>query len=170
MAGYIQSAVDDAKEFAQHLLEQIIEQLVDGGEASDDYNNDYLGADRYFNESYVDRSYSLQESAELLHELRDFEETDNGLWEGLQPEDAIASKAVYTYGNAVGMIFRSLIEEINEYEWDTVTDFMSDCSAEIIMYRKSEVNIPFSVEDLTQMLFEAKLSYVIENFTYLGCS
>ena len=53
----------------------------------------------------------------MLCQLRDYEETDSGLWEGQDPEKAIATKAAFTFGAAVAGNFRELIEHINaEYE------------------------------------------------------
>ena len=61
----------------------------------------------------MDKSYNLQEAAELLDELDEYKETDEGLWEGQEPRDAIATQAAYTYGAAVMSLFQALIKEIN---------------------------------------------------------
>jgi len=43
----------------------------------------------------------LRESAIIFSELSEYETTDTGLWEGLQPEEAITSKAFWTYKDAL---------------------------------------------------------------------
>jgi hypothetical protein len=110
---YWKEAKDDAKDFVENFKDAIAEQIVESGKASDDYNNDYDGGDSYFHESYVDKDYSLQEAAELLDQLDRYEETDSGLWEGLEPRRAIAAQAAYTYGNAVSEAIQELIKDIN---------------------------------------------------------
>jgi len=111
---YFDSARSDAKDTVLEFIDDILESLVDNGEASDDLYNDYSNGDSYHHESHVDRDYDLLESAQILDELRDYEETDSGLWEGLEPRRAIAAQAAYTYGNAVYSMWSDLIKEINE--------------------------------------------------------
>ena len=117
---YYTDARSDAAETVEHFLDEIVEQIIDKGEASDDLLNDYLGGDSYHHESHVDKYYNLSDAAELLHELREHEETDDGLWQGLAPRDAIGAQAAYTYGNAVYSMFRDLIKEINEAASDAM--------------------------------------------------
>lgn len=116
---YREESVSDAKYTVQEFRDQIAEMLVDDGKASDDLHNDYGSGDAWHHESHVDKEYDLQESAELLSQLRDHEETDSGLWEGLEPQQAISAQAAYTYGNAVLSEWRDLIEEIND-RWEEV--------------------------------------------------
>ena len=113
MSSYRDEARNDAKETISNFEEEILEQLHDKGEASDDLLNDYCNGDAWHHENHVDKSYRLTEAAELLDELSDCEETDSGLWEGLAPRDAISAQAAYTYGNAVYSEFQDLIREIN---------------------------------------------------------
>jgi hypothetical protein len=111
---YHEKAQDDAWEMADNFLDEIIEQAI-CGEVSDDYDNDYKNGDSYHHESHVDKSYTLLEAAELLDQLDRFEETDNGLWEGLDPREAVSCQAAYTYGSAVGHYWNEIIKEINEW-------------------------------------------------------
>jgi hypothetical protein len=113
MADYRKEARSDARDTADYFAEQIIEQLMESGEASRDLFNDYPDGDAYHHESHVDKDYSLQEAARLLDELSEHEETDSGLWEGLEPRRAIAAQAAYTYGAAVLSLWSDLIDEIN---------------------------------------------------------
>ena len=118
MNDYRQNARDDAQETGLEFLDQIVEQLEEKGEASDDLYNDYDGGDAWHHESHVDRWYNLTEAAELLDQLCDYTETDSGLWEGLEPRQAIGRQAAHTYGNAVYSEWIDLINAIND-EYDS---------------------------------------------------
>lgn len=110
---YRAEADSDARDTAREFLDTIVDALCDDGEASDDLLNDYPGGDSYHHESHVDKSYSLMEAASLLDQLSDDEETDDGLWEGLPPREAVLAQAAYTYGNAVYSMFQDIIKSIN---------------------------------------------------------
>ena len=43
----------------------------------------------------------MQEACEVLTQLDEYEETDSGLWEGLDMKEALSACAAYTYANAV---------------------------------------------------------------------
>lgn len=120
---YHKEAEDDAKQMVIEFSDQIVEKLIDDGEASDDLNNDYSGGDSYHHETHVDRSYSLLEAAILLDQLSEFEETDSGLWEGQEPREAIATQAAYTYGSAVYSEWVDFIREINDEAREVLDDF-----------------------------------------------
>lgn len=111
---YRENAKSDAQDMAREFLDQILEQFLDKDEVSNDFNNDYDSGDSYHHETHVDKEYDLQEAAAVLEQLRDHEETDSGLWDGLEPSEAIAAQAAYTYGNAVVASWQELIEEIND--------------------------------------------------------
>lgn len=118
---YSEQAEDDAKELVRdYFMDEIIEQLINDGEASSDYNNDYDNGDSTFHEIIVDKDYSPKEALELLDDLYKHEEEDSGLWEGQDYRGVLSAKAAYTYGNAVGSEFQSLIEEINGIDVDDV--------------------------------------------------
>jgi hypothetical protein len=111
---YYQLAEEDARMLVtDYFMNEIIEQLMENGEASDDYNNDYSNGDGIFHEVIVDRDYSSNEAIELLSNLHEFEETDSGLWEGQSWDKALATIAAFTYGNAVYDEWTKLIKEIN---------------------------------------------------------
>jgi hypothetical protein len=120
---YVQNAVDDAAKTVKHFADAILDQLFDDGKASDDLLNDYDNGDAYHHEKHVDRAYRLLEAATLIDQLSDYEETDSGLWEGLQPKEAIGACAAFTYGNAVYGKWRELIEEINTEAADIITHY-----------------------------------------------
>lgn len=116
---YYQLAEEDAKMLVtDYFINEIIEQLMENGEASDDYNNDYRNGDGIFHEVIIDRDYSSNEAIELLNDLREYEETDSGLWEGESWDSALRTIAAFTYGNAVYDEWTKLIEEINGVDLD----------------------------------------------------
>lgn len=120
---YRQDAASDAAETVHNFADEILEQLLDKGEASDDLLNDYPSGDSWHHESHIDKSYNLQEAAELLDDLSDYEETDSGLWEGLEPRQAITAQAAYTYGSAVYSEWRDLIEKINNEAGNIINEY-----------------------------------------------
>jgi len=120
---YLREAADDAADTVRNFADEILEQLLDDGEASDDLLNDYPNGDAWHHECHVDKEYSLIDAATLIDQLMEFEETDSGLWEGLEPRRAIAAQAAYTYGNAVYSEWRELIEKINSEASGIISDF-----------------------------------------------
>ncbi len=111
---YVTEAIDDARDMASNFLDQIVDNLVDTGRTSNDLYNDYTDGDSYHHENHVDKWYNLQDAAELLDQLKDYEETDKGLWQGLKPVNAISAQAAYTYGNAVMFYWQQIVDCINE--------------------------------------------------------
>lgn len=118
---FIQRTVTDydsmAREAARDTVEEynneIVEQLREMGSATNDLY-EYERGDEYHHENHVDKNYSLQESAELLDQLHKHTETDNGLWSGLDPIDAVECQAAYTFGNAVMHHWQWMVKQINE--------------------------------------------------------
>lgn len=119
---YLAEAESDAWDMAEKFVEEMIDQWCESGEISDDILNDYSGGDRYHHDTHVDKSYGLSEAAELLDQLGEYEETDEGLWDGLKPRDAISAQAAYTYGNAVYDEFSDVVEILNGYLDDLFGD------------------------------------------------
>jgi hypothetical protein len=142
---YRDEAQGDAADMAENFLDEIVEALVEKGEASDDINNDYHGGDSYHHETHIDKWYDLEDSARLLDELSEYEESDEGLWEGMKPRDAISAQAAYTYGRAVWELFSNLIETINEddgvEELREKLDLVEDDLTEEMGSEKTFVNI-----------------------------
>jgi hypothetical protein len=119
---YRQEAEDDAANLVlEYFMDEIVDQLIDKGEASADINNDYANGDGIFHETIVDRSYHMTEAAELLSQLYEYAEEDAGLWEGETDVDRIAEiQAAYTYGNAVWDELETLIMNINSLDMDYI--------------------------------------------------
>ena len=119
---YRQEAEDDAANLVlEYFMDEIVDQIIDKGEASADINNDYDNGDGIFHETIVDRSYHMTEAAELLSQLYRYVEEDSGLWEGETDIDRIAEiQAAYTYGNAVWDELETLIMNINSLDMDYI--------------------------------------------------
>ena len=111
---YEQMALDDARTMFKEFVEEMCEQWAESRTVSTDFNNDYSNGDEYHHSSHVDKEYKLSEAAAVLQQLAAFEETDSGLWRGLEPRVAISAQAAYTYGNAVAAMWCGIVEEVNE--------------------------------------------------------
>jgi hypothetical protein len=123
MGNWRKEAADDAILFIDEYKDAIVEQIMDNKEASDELNYDYDKGAAFIHESYIDKEYDLLDAAQLLKDLRDYKETDSGLWKGQEPEQAISTQAAFTYGNVVVVFIQDLIKEINEKvaeieDWD----------------------------------------------------
>lgn len=123
---YLQKAANDAAETVQNFQDEILTQLLAKGKASADLNNDYPGGASWHHECHVDKSYSLRDAANVLDQLDEFEETDSGLWEGLDMKDALSACAAYTYGNAVASEWADLIKQINDEAELIIADFTDE--------------------------------------------
>lgn len=128
---YYQEAEDDAANLVlEYFMNEIVDQIIDQGEASADINNDYGNGDSIFHEVIVDRSYSLTDAAELLSQLYNYTEGDSGLWKEETDVDRIAeTQAAFTYGNAVWAEFDDLITDIN----NEVDDIKINAAYEVLM-------------------------------------
>lgn len=133
MTNYLADAKSDARATVSQFGDQILEQLMDKGEASDDLLNDYGTGDSWHHESHVDRWYDLTDAVELIDQLSEHEETDSGAWGSQQPKEAIGTCAAFTYGNAVYSEWNDLIAEINsdaEVIIDDYDDQISDAEGD----------------------------------------
>ena len=105
---------------SNNFIPEIVDLIMDEGEASSDINKDYANGDGIFHETITDVDYDTDEAMELLQELSSFEEDDSGLWEGKDWDDILRIKAAYTFGNAVHDEFETLISSINDIDLDEV--------------------------------------------------
>jgi hypothetical protein len=131
-------AKSDAFDCAEHFLDELCQMWRDDRKLSTDLNNDYPDGDSYHHENHTDASYSLTEASAILEELDDYEETDDGLWEGLNPREAISAQAAYTYGNAVSAMWQELIEELQEELDSMQAEIEENPPARWFVERKSE--------------------------------
>lgn len=113
-------AYGDALDAAEYFLDKIVEAIIDNqGDAPTDIMNRQYD-ESYHHESHIDKSFSLIEAAHVLDDLDEFEETDSGMWEGLDPREAVKTQAAYTYGNAVSSMFTEVMQAINSAIDDAV--------------------------------------------------
>lgn len=114
MSDYYDEARSDARSTCLEYVDEIVEQLEGAkGQASDDLLNDYANGDYWHHEHNV-VNLTLVEAAELLDELVRDCETDRGLWEGLEPRQAVIVQAAYTYQNTVMRLWQGCIKSINK--------------------------------------------------------
>lgn len=142
MDDYRKEVLSDARDTALNFLDNIARAILDDGKASDDLLNDYPNGDSYHHETHTDKYYNPSEAVEVMECLDEYEETDSGLWDGLNDwRQELSARAAYTYANAVYIFWQKLIEDINDdisnfelaYEEDglTVTD---DCEKRLMSY------------------------------------
>jgi hypothetical protein len=166
--GYLSDARSDAVDTVGNFLDEVVEQLIDKGEASDDLFNDYPSGDEYHHQSHVDKYYRLSEAAELLDELSRYEETDSGLWEGLEPCRAIAAQAAYTYGSAVLAMWSELISEINgDDEAETIRDAvvnLADWEGEDEADRGEKPETAYDTSEEAKAALEKRLRAIMDEF------
>ncbi|MDD5527135.1 MAG: hypothetical protein PHE11_07020 [Candidatus Omnitrophica bacterium] len=154
---YRQEAEDDAANLVlEYFMDEIVDQIIDKGEASTDINNDYDNGDGIFHETIVDRSYHMTEAAELLSQLYRYVEEDSGLWEGETDVDRIAEiQAAYTYGNAVWDEFDTLITNINSLYID---DIKLETAIECLGYEPEDMDDYVVIEKAEEISeYEEKL-------------
>ena len=154
---YRQEAEDDAANLVlEYFMDEIVDQIIDKGEASADINNDYDNGDGIFHETIVDRSYHMTEAAELLSQLYRYVEEDSGLWEGETDIDRIAEiQAAYTYGNAVWDEFDTLITNINSLYID---DIKLETAIECLGYEPEDMDDYVVIEKAEEISeYEEKL-------------
>lgn len=105
-----EDAVSEAKDAVESFIDEIVEALVDDGEAKryiSNYDEDYF--------ENLNQYYSLLEAAVILDDLSEFEVTDSGLWEGQDdPQEAVKIQAIFTYRNAVENYFDGEMETVND--------------------------------------------------------
>lgn len=152
---YLTQGTKHAVDMVREFEDIVIEQLLDTGEASDDLYNDYDGGDSYHHESHVDVAYSLSEAADLLDQLHEYEETDSGLWDGLQPRRAIEAQAAFTYGNYVMSEWQKLIASINDAWTDEYADYAYSCKEEDREEDSDEL-YKLALQTIRRVLGEAK--------------
>jgi hypothetical protein len=141
---YYLEALSDAWATLDNFADEMVEQFATDGEVSNDLNNDYDNGDEYHHLTHVDKAYTLTEAAAVLDQLSDYEETDNGLWEGLDPREAISAQAAYTYGNCVYAKWSELVDDLNGH-LDSLADSLPADAPEELLHAAGEALIRFYV-------------------------
>jgi len=129
MVNYDSEVHKEAVDFIEEVMDDVIEALKNG----EDYLLDGDLDDRFF-ECVTDRSYTLSDAAFVIENSNNVE-TDSGLWEGKDPQDAIETQAAFTYSNDV----HSEVEEIYEDLKSTYDDNYGEVYDELMEKHKDDV-------------------------------
>lgn len=77
-----------------------------------DFNRDEIESlDEAFHSSVVDVAYTLSDAAWVLDNC-DNEEDDEGLWQGLSPQEAVKAQAAYSFANDVWTACEKIYNEL----------------------------------------------------------
>ena len=116
---YEREVEKDAKEFLSEYADEVIELLKDSEEELSDELYDNLN-------EHLDRSYTPEDAIFVL-ENSENEETDSGLWEGVNDwREELNIRAAYTYINDV----RSEIDDIYKQMYEEFKSASEDLNAE----------------------------------------
>lgn len=112
---WLKEAEEDAQDWIkEQLMDAIAEKVLEGERIDADLLRED-GQDTYHHETHIDKDYDIAEAAEIIDQLDEYEETDAGLWQGLDGFRAMAAAcAAYTYGNAVYHLASEILERIND--------------------------------------------------------
>lgn len=119
MVNYNVDIEKEAKEFMQEIEDELKEAIK---EDLDFDRNDIDALDTRFHEEITDRGYTLSDATFVI-ENADNVETDSGLWETQQPEDAIRTKAAYSFSNDVWFKCEELYKDIKEDFEEAIDEF-----------------------------------------------
>lgn len=129
----IKSAVEDWEKENPEMVEELEEKKEDevsfdvDDEVSEIFDKLYQDEDIHYRATeYADGNFiynstdAIIEALQCIDELSDYEETDKGLWEGMDSiEEQINARATYTYANAV---YHSAEEAIKERLHDLIVN------------------------------------------------
>lgn len=113
---YKQDVAEDAFDFLSEIEEDIKDAIVSGEEEVDEIVCDKTGRGEirdYFHEEVIDRGYSIEDAAFVIANCEE-EETDRGLWEGLEMDRAMQACAAYSYSNDVWAEVKSQYEGLSD--------------------------------------------------------
>jgi hypothetical protein len=113
MVNYQEDVEKEAKDFLAQHEDEFKEAIKEGKDF--DYN-DIDGLDEWVHEELTDRSYSVTDAAFVI-DNSDNVETDRGLWEGQDMQEALQTQAAYTFSNDVFLRAREIFDEIKS-DWE----------------------------------------------------
>lgn len=152
---YNDSNVEDAKSVLSDIQSDIVERLIDGMEVTDFiWQSDQVqeGIDSVAESSAAGLRPS--EAVEILEMYDEFEETDSGLWEGVEGwREQLSVVAYYTYRNAVASAINDLATEIEEID----TDELREQCFFAVLEDVNEVREQDGLDPLTREEFESLL-------------
>ncbi len=108
---YLNQAKYAAQEMGIQFAEPIAEAWIEGRVF---YPFDCEALDNYHHEKHVSQDFTLLQAAMVLEELKEYEETDEGLWHGLKAKDAISAQAAYTYAATVLAMMEVMLEGLRD--------------------------------------------------------
>lgn len=150
-------ASEDAREMATNFFEQIIDQVLEDQEVSDDI---YKYDESYHHETHIDKYYTLREAVDIIEEYGEFEETDSGLWQGCDFKTSLTTCAAFTYGNAVYSCWIDLVNEIND-------EISNNLTLQELLERYNEIDLDYDEdtcnEELDDWIKELKTKEQVRN-------
>lgn len=106
---------DDVCSLIVEFFENTDDEILTVEELSEAIENiDDNGSMHEHIESSLTWQQGLIDSGKIINYFSEYEDTDSGLWEGQQPEEAINTKAFFTYKNAVQSEMQDFIKEYEE--------------------------------------------------------
>jgi len=119
---YQKDIEEDVKDFIANQEEMIKEAIIEG---SDWDLNDIRGLDEAFHEDITDRVYTPEDAVYILENCEN-EESDSGIWEGLNNwRDELSARAAYSYSNDVWFALEEQYNELKEEfdrQWSEVPE------------------------------------------------
>lgn len=104
-----ENIIDDAKEWLKdNPDEDLLTRFEEDEDAEPFYLHEFVDGRGYF--IYLD-SESIKDAIDCLDQLEDWEETDEGLWEGQDFREEINSRAFWTYKNALKEKVKEKLQE-----------------------------------------------------------
>lgn len=156
MVDYESEVRKEAVDFIEEVMDEVIEALKNG----ENYILDGDVEERFF-ECITDRSYTLSDAAFVIDNSRNVE-TDSGLWEGKDPQDAVEIQAAFTFSNDV----HSDVEEIYEDLKSTYDDNYGEVYDELMEKHENDIKTDPDEDDYdaTEDAEEAAIVFTKEYF------
>lgn len=151
---------DEVQKEAVDFIEEVMDDVVEALKNDDKYLLDGDVSDRFF-ECVTDRSYTLSDAAFVIDHSNNVE-TDSGLWEGKDPQDAIETQAAFTYSNDV----HSEVEEIYEDLKSTYDDNYGEVYDDLMERHANDVKVNPDDDDYdaTEDAEDAAVKFTQEHF------
>lgn len=124
---YTQDVLEDAVDFLQNHPDEIKEAILEDTDFSDIEDGEIRD---WLHEEVTDRYYSLAAAAYIIENCEN-EETDCGLYEGLDARDAMSVIAAYSYSSDVWFKAEELYEEMRS-ELDTKWVVLETETSEVV--------------------------------------
>lgn len=158
-SNYSEYVESEAKAFVDEYEEDLMSRIKDGDTDIHEFVYDYRLHEWVDNDFiYVD----LIDSAEIL-EQSDNVETDWGLWEGKDPQEAVKTQAFFTYRNDLGYAVMDKIESLLQLRLDDITSTIEELE-EKLETEENEDTIAEIEEELDEKReFESYLEDAIES-------